>query len=522
MISKKIMALYPPGPLYQRGEDRCQGNISGSSASAMRAANDLAYASATLKNSGHRVSVFDYQTERAPAGKIFEDVANFRPDAIFISTTTATLKQDAEIAAKIKQQWPHIVFIFKGALFFNPHPQLFKENPLQEVDYLIGGESEFALAPLVNTHFFEREKIRTVPGILFRDDHGIWQKTYFSSWESDLDRLPFPDRGSLNNRLYLRPDTGAPQATISTSKGCGAHCTYCLTPIISGRKVRMRSTDNILAELRECYHKFGIKDFFFKSDTFTMNAEWVRDLCAKINASDLQGKINWVANSRVNPLKLETLQDMKKAGCWLVAFGFESGSDETLKKIKKGATVNDNIRARELCRQAGLKCFGFFLIGLPWENWDHLNATKTHIFQLDCDFIEVHLALPYYGTELYEEARRSNVLKPESAGHDYFGHPTLGTQFLPIEEIKRFRNTLLRSYHIRPSYLLRRSKEALWSPPTLVAYSKYGARLLKNSFSHIEQYHLNTIFPSLALTVPSWSRSAKSACTRLAFKLKYK
>jgi radical SAM superfamily enzyme YgiQ (UPF0313 family) len=106
---------------------------------------------------------------------------------------------------------------------------------------------------------------------------------------------------------------------------------------------------------------------------------------------------------------------MKEAGCWLVAFGFESGSDETLKKIKKGANVENNLIAAEYTKNADLKLYGFYLIGLPWENFTHLNMTKKHIFDTKPDFLELHIAVPYYGTELYEIGKRRRSYKISSA-----------------------------------------------------------------------------------------------------------
>ena len=160
---------------------------------------------------------------------------------------------------------------------------------------------------------------------------------------------------------------------------------------------------------------------------------------------------------------------MKTAGCWLVAFGFESGSDETLKKIKKGAKVADNLRAMTLIREVGLKAYGFFLIGLPWEDRNHLLATREHIFSLDCDFIEVHLAVPYHGTELYKIAEEYGVIDDSPLGRDYFNAPTMGTKYLAISEVEKFRKDTLLKYHLRPKYVLNRLQEALVNPTFFTA-----------------------------------------------------
>ena len=111
------------------------------------------------------------------------------------------------------------------------------------------------------------------------------------------------------------PDTGNPIATIATSRGCGAKCTYCLTPIISGTHIRYRSPESIFKEIKECVEEYEIKDFFFKSDTFTMNRFWVEKLCNFLIKSNISKKYDGLLTLGVNPLQLETSQCNERS--WL-------------------------------------------------------------------------------------------------------------------------------------------------------------------------------------------------------------
>ena len=138
----------------------------------------------------------------------------------------------------------------------------------------------------------------------------------------------------------------------------------------------------------ECYEQFGIRNFFFKADTFTINPEWVKEMCELIIQSKLYGKIQFTANSRVRPLKKETLELMKKAGCFLVAFGFESGSDEMLQKMRKGATVEENRQAARWCKEVGLPFWGYFVIGFPWETKEDILLTKKLVLETDPDLLK--------------------------------------------------------------------------------------------------------------------------------------
>jgi radical SAM superfamily enzyme YgiQ (UPF0313 family) len=476
---RKVMVFYPPGSAFQRGEDRCQANIEASTSSSPRADNDLGYASSTLKARGYDVFLKDYQNEKLSMAALLDDFVQYSPDVMFISTTNATIFSDLEVVAKTRSLKPDTVSILKGAVFFDVAPEILAELDLSNVDYLIGGESEFILADLVDAHFECPRRIPDIGGIYYKRDHAL-VSTGFERWESDLDSLPFPDRDAMNNALYVRPDTGEPMATLSTSRGCPFSCIYCLTPVISGKRVRLRNPQNVVEEIDECYMKHGIGNFFFKSDTFTIDKRWVAELCDLIERSPFSGKIEWVANSRVNPLERETLERMRRAGCWLVAFGFESGSQETLERIKKGATVEEAKRAARYCREVGLKVFGFYMIGFPWEDLSHLKATRDLMFEIDADFVELHLAIPFYGTELHRIAEAEGLLKGSVLGEDYFNPSTVGTKSVLAAEIARFRNRTLLSYHARPTYILRKAFDAAVNPKILANYVQYGARLIRN------------------------------------------
>lgn len=479
---KKVMLVYPPSRLYQRGEERSQGNVADSTSTSIRACNDLGYAASTLKQYGYDVYLRDFQTEGRDIDFFVQEFQSYVPDAIFMSITNATIFGDLAVIDVIKKIKKNLVVVLKGALFFQPEDVLLGQLPLQNIDYLVGGESEFIVAKLLNAHFFNAQKIASVSGILYKENNR-WLQNDFSYLETDLDSLPLPDRSLMNNALYVRPDTGEPQATVATSRGCSSNCIYCLTPKISGTKLRFRSPDNIVEELKECFFKYGISNFFFKSDTFTLNQDWVSEVCEKIINSQLCGEIKWVANSRTRPLTQDTLKIMKRAGCWLVAFGFESGSEETLKKIKKGATVEDNLQAAQYAQKVGLKVFGFYLIGFPWEDISHLRQTEKLIYQINADFLELHIAIPYYGTKLYDLAVREGLVKESILGRDYFNPPDIGTKFLTLSEVKKFRRNLLLKYHLRPFFITKKLADAISNPTILKNYCRFGLKLLKQNMA---------------------------------------
>lgn len=470
------MLVYPPVGSYQRGEDRCQINIDASVANAFRACNDLGYVASILKEK-YQIFLKDYSAEKLSYINFENDFISFSPDIIFISTTNGSIYEDLAFVAKVKKLKKEIIVVLKGALFFSPEPQLFDELDLSNVDYLIGGEVEFIIADLL-----QGSNLELIQGISYKKD-GNWVSNNMVEFNFELDSIPFPARELMNNSLYVNPATNRPMATISTSRGCPSSCIYCISPIISGKNVRYRTPENVVQELKECVHKHNICDFFFKSDTFTINKDWVIQLCDLIINSELKGKINWVANSRVNTIDEEMLLKMKQAGCSVIALGIESGSDESLVKMKKGTNVEQNRKAVKLIKNFGLKTYGFYLIGFPWENKEHLEQTRNLIFELDTDFIELSITTPFKGCELYSMLCEKLDDGAKVLGKDSFKYITLGTDYLTSEEIQTFRKNIILKYHLRPKYILKKIFNKDLTPSLFFNYVKYGFRLLKNIFN---------------------------------------
>ena len=472
----KILLCYPPGEQYQRGEDRCQSNIKASTATTMRACNDLGYCAAILKQSDqkHEIMLKDYASENISLDIFYENIKNYQPDFIIMSNTNATIFDDIAIITKAKKYYaPDTKIILKGAIFFKAEQNLIEQLNLEYIDVLVGSEIEFIIRDLIESGDYSK-----IPGIFYKNNSNQITETEFKCWNKNLDSLPFPDRSLMKNELYTRPDTGEPMATIQVARGCPSQCIYCLTPIISGKTVRMRSPENVLEELRECYNKYHIKNFFFKADTFTINREWVLKLCDLIKQSELNNKIAYTANSRVKPLSQDILNAMAETGCFTIAFGFESGNEQTLKQIKKGSDIQDAINAVKMAKKAKIPIYGFFMIGFPWESLSDIKQTIKFMRKLNCDFVEVHIALPYYGTELYQICDENNLLDKSTIGVDYFHSNTKGTCFVNSKQLQKIRHSALLKYHLRPSYIFKKLITCK-DFKTFKNYVKFGLKLLR-------------------------------------------
>ena len=261
---------------------------------------------------------------------------------------------------------------------------------------------EFIISDLLKAHYNDKNLLKNIEGISYKEGDK-WVTNNLYHFNEDIDSLPFPDRSLMPNELYINPMTNKPMALITTAKGCCFSCKYCLSPILSGKKVRNRSVKSIFEEIKDCVENYNIDNFFLKSDTFTVNKQNVLELCNLLTESKLNENITFVATTRSDTLDEEMLSVMKKAGLNLLAVGFASGSQESLDKMKKNTTIEKNLEVAKLCKKYNISILGYFLIGFPWEDKSHLEATKKHIFDTDADYIEISVVIPYLRTPIYEE-----------------------------------------------------------------------------------------------------------------------
>jgi len=471
----RAFLFHPPGLRVQRSEDRCQGDVDELAAASLRACNDLGYLAAVLRRDGFTPTVRDYPSEGGTWEAFEEDVRRLAPDVAIMGVTALTLLDDLRAYRIAKAVRPEMLTIAKGACLSACKVEALPAADLQVLDVGITGEAEWIVPEVVRARRAGGD-LSAVRGIIYWRD-GALVRTPDAPFCDDLDSLPFPARDLMPNHLYVRPDTGAPMATVQTGRGCPSRCIFCLSPIIGGRRLRTRSPANVVDEVEACVRDHGIRDFFFRADTFTMNRRFVVGVCRELLRRRLD--VSWVANSRVRPLHESTLRWMKRAGCWLVALGIESGSDETLARMRKDATTADARRAVALCRSVGLKTLAYYVIGFPWEDRRLIEQTIRFGTSLNCDFAEVHVLSAYEPTPLWDMAREAGCLLHDSTlGTDYLTTPVVRTAHLSAADLTALRRRALRELYLNPRHLLTMAG-AMRSPTEIRNYARYGWRLIR-------------------------------------------
>jgi anaerobic magnesium-protoporphyrin IX monomethyl ester cyclase len=465
----KVLLMYPPTGVYMR-DDRCQAPVEGMTAQPNRTPLDLAYMAAVLEGEGIECRISDFAAQKATWEEVRESLAAFAPDVLLVSVTTPTIQRDLTACRIAKGLNPSIVTVAKGAHFTPKDEEALLEHP--ELDLVIRGESEHTLAEIATAVDWS-----DVQGISFRRAGRIVRTPDRPFIEvEDLDALPFPARHLLRNELYVAPDTGEPITMINTGRGCPHKCIYCAVTIASGYRLKVRSPGNIVDELEECVVKHGIRNFFFRADTFTWDETWVVDLCREIVARGLD--VRWGCNSRVDTISEGRLEWMKKAGCWIVGFGIESGNQEMLNRMKKRQKLEDAENAIALCRRHGIKTYGLFLIGLPWDTRDTVEETIAFAKRLEPTFIDFNIAYPLPGTEYYRIAKEMQLFDEADLPHGDYARPIVRTLSLSTEELIALRRKALLGFYLRPSYVLDTLRQ-IDSPRVLMNYIRSGARLIQ-------------------------------------------
>ena len=444
-MNSRILLISPPTGLYLR-EDRCQAPVKSMMAQGVRPPMDLAYIAAVCRRDSNSTCLIkDYPVEGGDWNEFRNLVRDFKPEFLVISTTTPTFPDDMKATELAHEEMgDRIKCIAKGAHLSDHDIEAL--NKYSALDYAVRGESEFIIGDLI-----KGINPCQIKGLTYRSITGEVIRNPDRELLENLDILPEPARDLLRNKLYPDPETGKPLTPVLTSRGCPGQCIFCPVFLVSGSKIRKRSVSSITAEINSCVNDYGIRSFLFRSDTFTIDKQWVIELCRSISESG--HAIRWGANSRVDTFDEERADAMARAGCYIVSFGVESGSPEMLEKIKKNINLDDVSRSVDLCRNHGILSMLYFVIGLPWETRDTIRETVEFAKRIPADFYEIHSAYPFPGTPLYELGLKEGLFSESDLEKGNYFSPVMNTFHLTKQEIARARKKALIEIYLRPSII---------------------------------------------------------------------
>jgi len=416
---------------------------------------------AVARNEGFDCTVVDASALALTQDVLLERLEGIRPDILCISSTTLGIRNAGSLAAEAKRMIPSLKVVVGG-----PH---ITAAPLETMerfsafDIAVIGEGELTLDELLLA-LSSGNSLSAVQGLIFREGNDLID-TGRRPFIRDLDSLPFPAWDLLEqfpNRYLPAPFKvmKLPAAILVTSRGCPNKCIFCDRSVF-GSSCHGYSAEYVVKQMSELYHRYGIREFSFEDDTFITFRNRLKEICERL--IELRLDISWTCLGRVNHVTAENLRLMRKAGCWQISFGIESGSAEILTLINKRVTLDQVRQAVLLSREAGIRSKGFFIIGHPGETHDSIRTTIDFALELPLDDISVSLMTPFPGTELYRRAAEFGEFDP-----DWGNMNLLNIVFIPHgltrNDLVAAQKELLRRFYFRPRILFDYGKRLLSNP----------------------------------------------------------
>ena len=346
--------------------------------------------------------------------QIAQEIKDFGPDIVGVTSVTENRFQSFKLIRLAKKTLPRAVTILGG-----PHASMAAEDTLMhipELDFVVRGEGEMTMTELCRSfeEGMDYSSLESVTGISYRDNGEIRANPPRAPI-LDLDSLPYPAFHLIPFEQYNFgfpvPGKGElPAINIMTSRGCPFNCNFCATPINWGRKVRMRSPQNVVEEIEFLKDKYGIRVVFFFDDTFNANPKRVGQICDLIIQKKLD--IFWKCDIRNDLIDRKLLAKMKEAGLFHLSFGLEAGSERVRNQIvNKKVDVGDFHMLIQWCQELEIVPNPFFIFSHPTETWEEAQETITIIEQYG-ESVEASVAIlhVYPGTPLEKTAREQGML----------------------------------------------------------------------------------------------------------------
>jgi anaerobic magnesium-protoporphyrin IX monomethyl ester cyclase len=425
----------------------------------------LAYLAAVAEQIGLTVDIVDCIAEDIGWEKYEEIINQCRPRYCFGNIISVTYSNDLRALALAKEVSRAITVGMGPHLTNAPEESLYEAEGL---DFIIRHEAEDTLGELLQV--FEKNaspglaRLKEIKGIAFipnRIEPGLGKEAVITEQRpfiDDLDKLPRPRHDLLPLDKYWSPFLGH-YTFVEASRGCAFRCVFCRQAVMWQWKYRKRS-GKAIAEEALYVHSLGVDNILFHADTFTLDHQMVMELCdALIEAGS---PFRWACNTHVSKLynQPKLVEKMKKAGCWMIAVGIESGDNQVLKNIKKQITVEQAEAVVRLIDAKGIEPWGYFVLGLPGDTVETMNKTINFALKLPLHMAKFDIAAPYPGTEFYRYAKEKGYLKIESyEDFDQNASAVVEYPHLSREQIKQAARRATRRFYLQPRVFLKVLKE---------------------------------------------------------------
>lgn len=427
----------------------------------------LACIAAPLLEKGHDVKILNLNLVERPDEYLCSVIKESRPDVVGITSTTPLIKKVYRIAELVKAVDSGIKVVVGG-----PHPSALPADVLKEsrIDCAVTGEGDFVFRSIV-----EDGISAATPNIAYKKDGTVAMSEKQDDSISDLDKLPFPAYELFDIKKYHQPlisSRMAPLGYLETSRGCYGRCIFC-NKNIHGYRMRMKSPDRVIEEIKRML-ALGFREIHIIDDIFTADMKRAYEICDKIVKNKL--KFSWYPRGgiRVDRVSPELLKIMKRAGCYRIPFGVESGSQRIIDVVSKGISLGQAEKAVEMAKREGFETECYFMLGLPTETEDDIKKTIEFAIKLDPDYAKFAITIPLPGTKMFENMQSKGQIKTRDwdkynfsiSPKELYDHDTLSW-----EAIEKYYNVSHREFYFRPAYMFRMAAKTV-ANGTLLAHIK--------------------------------------------------
>ncbi|MEL4896911.1 hopanoid biosynthesis associated radical SAM protein HpnJ [Crocosphaera sp. Alani8] len=415
-----------------------------------------------------------------------EDVLKIAKDyeLVIMYTGTPTLPNDVKCASAIKAQNPDTQVGLLGAHAAVLPSKTLEDHPI--IDFVCRNEFDYTCKELA-----EGKPYQEIKGLSYRDKSGNIKHTeereLIHDWDSMPSVFPMYDQ-HLSFRNYFIGYLLHPYVSLYTGRGCPAQCTFCLWPqTIGGHQYRAKSPEAVGKEMALAKSIWGdeVREYFFDDDTFTIDKKRVMAISEHLKKLDL----TWSCNARAN-LDYETLKTLRDNGLRLLLVGFESGNQGILDGVKKGIKLEVARRFMKNCNKLGIKVHGAFILGLPNESRETIEDTIRFACDISPHTIQVSIASPYPGTELYKQAQENGWFTNKNlVASSGIQLSTLQYPNLSAAEIEEGVEQMYRRFYFRRQTIVPIVKEMLGDPQMLVRRLREGREFM----AYLKERHTRSL-----------------------------
>lgn len=432
-----------------------------------------------LESKGHHCEVLDCLVRSYKIADLKSHLIEGEYDLIGITCMTNSADDAFASARAAREVLPKSVIVIGGV-----HPTALPDQTVREcleADLILIGEGEQTFEDLVKA-MEKGEDIKKVDGVAYWNSEK--EKVEYSLPRNpipDLDSLPFPGYHMVPMEKYVPHVTqyiDLPNYPMLLQRGCPYQCTYCDHGAVLGRKIRSISVKRAIENVRHLVENYGAKGIYFLDSVFTVRRDFIMEFLKELQNQDF--RISFACNARADQLDLELLTEMKKAGCWMIQIGIESGNIKSLELIKKASysaafkpDPNDpegkplllNRYKEEIrnCQKLGIQVMASYILGLPGEDSEDVENTIRFAKELATETALFFLPVPYPGSYLLTQAKEDGGLKENMTWKDYscvdYSNPVYVNPKIGKEKMQELLKKAFDEYYRQPRVVWRNFKK---------------------------------------------------------------